>query len=111
MTPFLLPPCARGRRREELPHLQPLIDSTCVFGQRPENCATLHLTGAAEDRAVTDLGQAHIPPSLLWPRSCSFSFIAIRAKERQLTPHPRSCVSHTGTVCEHRADFDAFEAL
>ncbi|MGW0913711.1 carbonic anhydrase [Streptomyces sp. NPDC002784] len=71
--------------------------------------ATPRPTGAAEDPAVTEGVQSHVRTQLL--RLASYPFIEKKLTDGQLTLRGWYYEVHTGTVREHRADTDTFEAL
>ncbi|MFE6332385.1 carbonic anhydrase [Streptomyces sp. NPDC057798] len=71
--------------------------------------ATPRPTGAAEDPAVAAGVQSHVRTQLL--RLRSYPFIEKKLTDHQLTLRGWYYEVHTGTVREHRADTDTFEAL
>ncbi|MFE6364006.1 carbonic anhydrase [Streptomyces sp. NPDC057806] len=71
--------------------------------------ATPRPTGAAEDPAVAAGVQSHVLTQLL--RLRSYPFIEKKLTNHQLTLRGWYYEVHTGTVREHRADTDTFEAL
>jgi carbonic anhydrase len=65
--------------------------------------------GAVEDPAVAEGVQSHVLAQLL--RLRSYPFIEQKLTDRQLTLHAWYYEVHTGSVLQHRADTDSFEAL
>lgn len=65
--------------------------------------------GTVEDPTVADGVQSHVLTQLL--RLRSYPFIEKKLTERQLSLHAWYYEVHTGSVRQHRADTDTFEAL
>lgn len=65
--------------------------------------------GAVEDPTVAEGVQSHVLAQLL--RLRSYPFIEQKLTDRQLTLHAWYYEVHTGSVLQHRADTDTFEAL